>query len=224
MRKALNDNPVAQIAVLGVLAVVVAFLFMTRVMKSDESSTATTPTTSSATAAPTATTPTPPPEASAEVAPTGAAPSSSVPAAPAVPEAGASATGQASVPSKLVAGPGLPRPVAAAWEDGKAVVLFVFRNHGIDDHAVRASVERLRGRSDLAVFVTHAGQIARYARITEGVNVDRVPALVVVRPRRLTRGAPTATVSYGFRGDDSVEQAVRDALYDGPRNLPYHPR
>jgi hypothetical protein len=220
MRKALNDNPVAQIAVLGVLAVVVAFLLMTRVMKSDESSTATTPTTSSATAAPTATTPTPPPEASAGATPTEAAPSSSVPAAPAVPEAGSSA----SVPSKLVAGPGLPRPVVAAWEDGKVVVLFVFRNHGIDDHAVRASVERLGERSDLAVFVTHAGQIARYARITQGVNVDRVPALVVVRPRRLTRGAPTATVSYGFRGDDSVEQAVRDALYDGPRNLPYHPR
>ena len=30
MRKALNDNPVAQIAVLGVLAVIVAFLLMSR--------------------------------------------------------------------------------------------------------------------------------------------------------------------------------------------------
>ena len=128
------------------------------------------------------------------------------------------------LPSKLVAGPGLPRPVADAYADGKAIVLFVFRNHGIDDAAVRASVEQLRGRSDLAVFVTHAGQIARYARITEGVDVNRVPALIVVRPRRLVHGAPTATVSYGFRGPDSVQQAVRDALYDGPRNLPYYPK
>jgi hypothetical protein len=226
MRKALNDNPVAQIAVLGVLAVVVAFLLMTRVMKSDDSGTATTPSTD-ATAAPTATTPTatPPPEASAgAVAPTATTPSSAVPATPTVPEAGASAAGASTVPSKFVAGPGLPRPVATAYADGKAIVLFVFRNHGIDDHAVRASVEQLRGRQDLAVFVTHAGQIARYARITEGVDVDRVPALIVVRPRRLTEGAPTATVSYGFRGDDSVQQAVRDALYDGPKNLPYHPR
>jgi hypothetical protein len=222
MRKALNDNPVAQIAVLGVLGVLVAFLLMTRVMKkSDDSAPATTPTTS-ATAAPTAT-PTPPPEASAGVAPT-ATPSPTAPATPTVPEAGASSAAESAVPSKLVAGPGLPRPVAAAYADGKAIVLFVFRNHGIDDAAVRASVERLRKSPDLAVFVTHAGHIARYARITEGVDVDRVPALIVVRPRHLTRGPPTATVSYGFRGAASVEQAVRDALYDGPRNLPYYPK
>jgi hypothetical protein len=118
----------------------------------------------------------------------------------------------------------LPKPVARAYADGKAIVLFVFRNHGIDDAAVRASVAQLRGRPDLAVFVTHAAGISRYARITEGVNVNQVPALVVVRPRQLAHGTPTATVSYGFRGPDSVEQAVRDGLYRGPSNLPYYPR
>jgi hypothetical protein len=45
-----------------------------------------------------------------------------------------------------------------------------------------------------------------------------------VRPRRLTEGTPTASVSYGFRGPDSVYQAVRDALYKGPTNLPYYPK
>ena len=55
-----------------------------------------------------------------------------------------------------------------AYADDKTVVLFVFRHRGLDDAAVRSSVERLRGRSDLAVFVTHAANIARYARITEG--------------------------------------------------------
>jgi hypothetical protein len=45
----------------------------------------------------------------------------------------------------------------------------------------------------------------------------------VVRPRDLSGGVPQASVSYGFRGPDSVEQAVRDALYDGKSNLPYYP-
>ncbi len=72
--------------------------------------------------------------------------------------------------------------------------------------------------------MTHAAGISRYAKITEGVDVTQVPALVVVRPRQLANGTPTATVSYGFRGPDSVEQAVRDGLYRGPSNLPYYPR
>jgi hypothetical protein len=223
VRKALNDNPVAQLAVLGLLGVGVAFLLLTRVMhKSDSSSTATTTPTASATATPTA--PTDGSTAAVPGATTGAIPSTAPStAAPVAPSSGDAAAAGA-VPSKLVAGPGLPRPVARAYADGKALVLFVFRNRGIDDAAVRASVERLRGRSDLAVFVTHAAGISRYARITEGVDVNQVPALVVVRPRQLAHGTPTATVSYGFRGPDSVEQAVRDGLYRGPSNLPYYPR
>ncbi len=230
MRKTLNDNPVVQIAILGVLAIVVAFLLMTRVMHKSGGSTASTTPTTSATAAPTdgSAAPTAPEAAAgtnpATTAPSAAAPSSTAPAAPGVAEAGGAQASASAVPSKLVAGPGLPRPVVTAYADGKAIVLFVFRNHGIDDAAVRTSVERLRGRPDLAVFVTHAAGIARYARITEGVDVNQVPALVVVRPRQLAHGAPTATVSYGFRGPDGVEQAVRDGLYQGPANLPYYPR
>ena len=72
--------------------------------------------------------------------------------------------------------------------------------------------------------MTNAGHIARYSRITQGVNVDRVPALIVLRPRHLTQGTPTATLSYGFRGPESVDQAIRDALYKGPSNLPYYPK
>ena len=224
MRKRLNDNPVLQIAVLGVLGVGVAFLLLTRVShKSDSSSTATTPTATSATATPTAPTDasTAVPGSTAAAVPPTTTPSATAPVAPTTGDAAASAGG---LPSKLVSGPGLPQPVARAYADGKAIVLFVFRNRGIDDAAVHASVDRLRGRPDLAVFVTHAAGIARYARITEGVDVNQVPALVVLRPRQLAHGAPTATVSYGFRGPDSVEQAVRNALYRGPSNLPYYPR
>ena len=35
---------------------------------------------------------------------------------------------------------------------------------------------------------------------------------------------PTAVVSYGFRGARSVEQALDDALYKGPTDLPYYPK
>lgn len=230
MRKTLNDNPVLQIVLLGALAVLVAFLLITRVMhKSDSSSTSTTPASPSAeTAGETlpsdGSTAPATPETGTGAVPSTAAPSAGVPAAP---DAGAAAqppVTESAVRSKLVAGPGLPRAIADAYADDKAIVLLVFRNRGLDDGAVRASVEQMRGRAGVAVFVTSAGQIARYARITEGVDVNRVPALIVVRPRRLAHGAPTATVSYGFRGADSVEQAVRDALYKGPRNLPYYPR
>lgn len=224
MRKTLNDNPVLQIVILGVLGVGVAFLLMTRVMhKSDSSSTPTTPTTSAATG--TATPPTAGATSAVPGATTGAVPSTTAPStvAPVAPSTGDAASAGA-LPSKLIPGPGLPKPVARAYADGKAIVLFVFRHRGIDDAAVRTSVERLRGRGDLAVFVTHAAGISRYASITEGVDVNQVPALVVVRPRQLAHGTPTATVSYGFRGPDSVEQAVRDGLYRGPSNLPYYPR
>jgi hypothetical protein len=211
VRKALNENPLAQMAVLGLLAVIVGFLLLTQMGHKSESS-ATSATTSGApnstsasTASSSATTP--PATGSTAAPPT------------TVPPAGA-ATGAV---GEFVAGPGLPAPVVKAYADDKAVVLFVFRHRGVDDAAVRASVERLRGRSDLAVFVTHAAHIARYARITEGVDVNRVPALIVLRPRHLAHGTPTASVSYGFRGPDSVDQAIRNALYKGPSNLPYYP-
>jgi hypothetical protein len=213
VRKALNENPLAQMAVLGLLAVIVGFLLLTQMGHKSESS-ATSATTSGApnstsasTASSSAAATTPPATGSTAVPPT------------TVPPAGA-ATGAV---GEFVAGPGLPAPVVKAYADDKAVVLFVFRHRGVDDAAVRTSVERLRGRNDLAVFVTHAAHIARYARITEGVDVNRVPALIVLRPRHLAHGTPTASVSYGFRGPDSVDQAIRNALYKGPRNLPYYP-
>jgi hypothetical protein len=122
------------------------------------------------------------------------------------------------------AGPGLPKPVVTAYNANKAVVLLVVRKPGIDDKAVKRGVEQLRSRGDTAVFITGAGGIARYSRVTSGVDVDRVPAMVVIRPKDLSKGAtPTATVSYGFRGAASIVQAVDDALYPGGQ-VPYYPR
>ena len=93
---------------------------------------------------------------------------------------------------------------------------------GIDDRIVKQAVQKLKALPERAVFVIPAKQIARYTAVTVGVEVDQVPALVVVRPRRLSGGTPQASVSYGFQTAQSVVQAVRDASYKGPE-VPYHP-
>jgi len=209
VRKAINENPVVQAALLGGLAIIVAFMLLTR-LGGSSGSPATTPTTSAAPTTPSTASTTP-----GTVTP--AAPSTAGTVVPSTPASG--------TPSgKLVAGPGLPKPVANAYADGKAIVLLIFRHSGIDDAEMRNEVEHLKGDPGLAVFVIHATQIGRFSRIAEGVNADRVPALIVVRPKSLSHGTPTASVSYGFRSADSVDQAIRDALYKGRTNLPYYPR
>ena len=216
VRKAINENPIAQIAVLGVLAVVVGFLLLTRMAGGGSSATSTTASSAAATPAPAIDS-----GSSTTLDPSA---SSGEPPSPSEGTPPAASTSDAPV-GEFVAGPGLPRPVVNAYRDDKTVVLLVLRRRGIDDDQLRQNVERLRGRNEVALFVTNAGQIARYSRITQGVNVDRVPALIVLRPRHLTPGStPKAILSYGIRGPGSVDQAIRDALYKGPTNLPYHPR
>jgi hypothetical protein len=127
-------------------------------------------------------------------------------------------------PDALIPGPGLPRPVVTAWKSGDAIALLIVRGGGTDDRLVRGSVESLSGDSSVAVFVARAKDVARYSRITQGVGVDRAPALVVVRPRSESGSVPQAQVSYGFRDSQSVVQAVHDAVYSGPDDLPYSPR
>ena len=207
MRKAMNENPVVQVVLLGVLGIVVAFLFMTRVMSKDEG--ATEPAASAT-------------DPAAAVAPaTSVTPSTSVPATPSVstdpvPVQPVADTG-------FVAGPGLPGGVVDAYETGDAVVLLVTKHKGIEDRKLRAEVGKLRSRGDATIFMTSARNVARYSRIAEGVDLQRVPALVVLKPKSVSSGPlPEASISYGFRGPESVAQALRDALYKG-KQLPYHP-
>jgi len=221
MRKALNDNPMVQIGILGILALVVGFLLITQMGGGSSTSTSTaTSTVPDSSAAPT--------DSSATATTPSASTAPSTAAATVTPDASSSATGSAAArapaPGRFVAGPGLPSSVVNAYKADKVVVLLVVRHGGIDDDAVKASVERMHGLPDVAVFITNAGHVSRYSRIASGVNLDRVPALIVVRPAKLTHGTPTAMVSYGFRGPQSVAQAIADALYKGPTNVPYYPR
>jgi hypothetical protein len=214
MRNAVNNNPMVQIGLIAVLLLLVGIMLVPQFMKKKDSGTSSNTSTLSAQASgPGGTV-----DLNVQVTPSSSAPSSSSTPAP-----GASTAGTVS-PEALVPGPGLPRPVISAWRRGDAVALLVVRPAGIDDRLVRGSVESLSARPGVAVFVVRADRIAHYSRITQGVGVNRVPALVVVRPKRLSGSVPEAQVSYGFRNSQSVVQQVQDALYSGKDDLPYSPR
>ena len=194
MRDKLNDNPVAQVVLIGVLLLVGAVFFMSSMggEKGGEES-------ESGEAAATA------PESAATEAPAGVS----------------TALAMVSQASAAHAKP-LPGPVVSAWAADKTVVLLFVHDGGIDDRLVKAATDRLQTLPEAATFVVPAGQISRYAAVTEGVGVNRVPALVVIRPKRVHQTIPSASVSYGFQSGQSVVQAVIDAGYRGP-TLAYHP-
>jgi hypothetical protein len=195
MREKLNENPAAQIGVVALLLVVAAVFFLGKKGGGSEVE-------GEESAAPT-------PAAATAIAAAEAGPSTQLPPLPA-PGSGPGAP------------PPLPRPVIAAFDSGQTVALLFVRVGGIDDRLTRSATQRLDGMSGVASFVVPVDKIARYASIAQGVNLNRVPALVVIRPRGLSNGVPTASVRYGFQSPESVVQAVIDAGYKGP-TLSYHP-
>lgn len=195
MREKLNENPAAQVAVIALLLVVAAVFLLGKMGGGSEEE-------GEEGEAPT-------PAAASAIAAAESGPATQLPQLP------APGSGPGAVPAP-------PRPVIAAFESGQTVVLLFVRPGGIDDRLTTAAVRRLDGMAGVAPFVVSADEIARYASIGQGVDLNRVPALVVVRPRRLSNGVPTASVRYGFQSPESVVQAVVDAGYKGP-TLPYHP-
>jgi hypothetical protein len=197
MREALNSNPLAQAAVVGVLLICVAIFVISSGGGGEEEGGESAATSSTS------------------VSTTATAPSESVPTA--------SLDGTlAAVSQAAAAAPPLPRPVIRAWRANETPVLLFVRDGGIDDRLVETATSGLSGFRNAAVFIVPAHQISRYAAITEGVGVDRVPALVVVTPKHLDQSVPTASVSYGFQSPESIAQAVIDAGYKGP-TVDYHP-
>jgi hypothetical protein len=198
MREKLNSNPLFQLAVVGVLLLFGGIFLLTTMggggAEEGESGE------SSLSAA----------ASSEEAAPSPTAPSPS-------------ATASASVPGEpgLATRP-LPRSVRSPWRAGQTVVLIFVHDDGIDDALVKQASGRLEGMSGVTTIVVSSGELARYAAITEGVGVDRLPALVALEPRRAGQEVPVASVSYGFQSGESIEQAVIDAGYKGP-TIDYHP-
>ena len=217
MRDAINNNPKVQLGVIAALVLLTAVVVLPSMMghKGSGSSGTTTNTVSAQ-----ATTPNGSVDVTVQTTqPVPGATSAAVPGATGVAPPAATVN-----PEALVPGPGLPAPLIDAWKQGKAVVLLVVRNHGIDDRMVSRSVRSLSSDSQLSVFVVHANRVARYSRITQGVGVSQVPALVIVRPRKVSGSVPEAQVAYGFRDSQTVVQYVHDALYSGKDDLPYSPR
>lgn len=205
MREQLNSNPLAQIAVVGVLLIAVGiFVMSSGGGEEEESAGATEATVSVAGTAATGTA-------------TAATPGEAVEGAT---EAVGAESAASAIPTAAEAPP-LPRPVLDAWKANKTVVLLFVRDGGIDDKLVTNATAGLAA-FDASTFVVPAAKISRYAAITEGVGVERVPALVVLTPKHLKQTVPTASVSYGFQSPQSVVQAVIDAGYKG-KTLDYHP-
>lgn len=215
MRDALNSNPLVQAAVVGVLLLGTAFFVISTTGGGEKESGGDT-------------------EATVSVAGTGATGSASGDTPGEAVEGAVEAAGEAPVgslgsalagapaTSTTPAAPPLPHPVLRAWKANKTLVLLFLRDGGIDDRIAKRATLGVASFPDVALFVVPAHKIYRYAAISEGVGVNRVPALVVVTPKHLDQTVPTASVGYGFQSPQSVAQAVIDAGYKG-KTLDYHP-
>jgi hypothetical protein len=186
VREKLNESKAAQVGLVAVLVVVVAFMLLKGSGGSEE-------------------------EGEAEV-PVGGG--ETVVTTEATALAGGSGMGE--LPTSVPTAPGPPQPFIAAYDSGDTVALLVVHDGGIDDaYTTRAlkAVARIAGVSD---FVVPAKKISRYASVTVGLDVNQLPALIVLRPKGLSDGIPQATVSYGYQTPESIYVSVLDASYKGP--------
>jgi hypothetical protein len=195
MREKLNENPMVQVALVGVLLVVAAVFLLGKMGGGSEEE---------------------------EEGGGSAAADAAVSAVATELEAGQQPLRLPAPGSGPGAMPAPPRAVVDAVDAGEVVAILFVRDGGIDDKLVTEAVGKLDAIGDVATFVVPTHQIVRYVSITQGVDLSRVPALVVIRPKNLSHGFDPASVQYGFQSAQSVVQAVVDSRYhDG--TLPYHP-
>ncbi len=207
MREKLNESQAAQVALVAVLVVIAIVFFMKSSGGGEEES-------AESEAGPTVAT------VNGSTA-TGATPGEAVEAAVAGLEEGAAASGTGAVPSSIPAPPP-PSEFSSAYDSGETVVLLIVHDGGIDDERTAESAGAIEGMAGTTLIRVPLKQLPRYASITVGLDVNRVPALVVMKPKKLSHGVPQATVDYGFQTTESAVQAVRDASYSGPETT-YHP-
>lgn len=194
MREKLNENPMAQVALVGVLLVLAAVFLLGKMGGGSEEEEGGESAAANAAVASVAS------ELEASGQPITLPPPGSGPGSPPAP----------------------PRAVVSAFNAGDTVAILFVRDGGIDDRLARRSVSRLESMSGVATFVVPSHELARYVSIAQGVDLNRVPALVVIRPKSLSHGYDAASVLYGFQSAESVVQAVVDARYRGG-TLAYHP-
>lgn len=204
----LDENPQLKMLVLGGLGLLcVAILYLRVLAPGGEE--AVPPATPPGAAAPGAVTPAP--GASPDAAPEAG---ELTPDAPA-PGATADGAGKAAPIQRgdIEAGDGLPKRVVKLLEDGKGIVLVITQRDGVLDPEIRKAARGLeRDRKDVELISVPLEEISDYARITRGIEVSRVPAVVVVAP-----GQPLsdlrAVIRQGYVDHESIVQAVDDAEY-----------
>lgn len=206
MRQKINENPVLQIAIFGALAIAIGFFVLHPLGGGGESEAEGAP-------APTEEVAVAPEEAAA----TGSTAEAGAGVADLEPTA---ATTSVELPQSAK----LPHAVSAAYHDGETIVLLIYRKGGIDDKLTREAAAVAEGMSGVAFFETEIDHIARYSEITGPIGVQQVPALIVVRPKKLNNGGPAeALLNYGFQTGEDVRQAIVDSRYKGPE-LTYAPK
>ena len=203
MREKINEDPKVKAAVVVVLVVGMLFLFMTRMKGgSDEAA--------------------PPAATATDVTTAGAAVPSATTPSPTAPVAGTAAPATAPSALPTIEDAPLPTELVSAYNRGDVVMLLLVREKGIDDRLVHAATEQAAAGTGVTLFTDSVKNVSRYTQITQAINLDRVPALIVLRPKRLTSGTAAASVSYGFRDTQSIRQEIVDAVYDG-RAVGYSP-
>jgi hypothetical protein len=149
-----------------------------------------------------------------------AGPAGAAAAGEATPAAGSTATAKpatsahhGAAPAKpahhaRVAAHGLPVSVAKALAARKVLVVYFWDPKALDDQAVRHELHHVhRHGGKVVVHVANVKDIARYAPIAKGVDVEQSPATVVVD--RKLRG----TLLTGYVDHVAIDQAVTDALH-----------
>ena len=197
MREKLNENPAAQVVLIGVLVVVVGFFLLHGFGGGGESESSESAETSTSTET-----------ASTESAESGVVGSEQT-----------AATTSVTLPDAAK----LPHAVQSAYQRGDTIVLLVYRPGGIDDKLTKEAAEIAAETPGVAYFQTRVDHIARYAAVTGPLGVSAAPALIAISSKKLNRGGPApASVTYGFQTAEDARQAIIDARYHGPE-LTYAP-
>jgi hypothetical protein len=200
VRDKLNESKAAQVGLVAVLVVVAAIFFLKSTGGGESEGT----------------------EAESETTVTVESGGESVSISAPTPTA-AAPTGMGELPTSLPSTKAPPHAFRLAYESGEPVALLIVHSDGIDDAYTKLALREVARVERVAAFVVPAKKIADYASVTVGLDVNQVPALIVLRPKNLSHGTPQAEVLYGYQTPESVYRAVRDAVYTGPERDTYHP-
>jgi hypothetical protein len=135
----------------------------------------------------------------------------------------AAPTGMGELPSSVPQTRPLPHRFSAAYDADETVALLVVHDGGIDDKYTKLALKAVAKVEDVTPIIVPSKQISRYASITVGLDVNQLPALIVLRPKSLSHGVPQASVAYGYQTPQSIYQSIVDASYRGPEGGAYHP-